>query len=204
MPVFQRERIVRIMLQLEILLVTALLIGIDQLTKWLAVSNLKSADPFVVWDGVLSFSYTENTGAAWNLFAGQKWLLVGLTSIVLVGVLAVLLCGRFQSYKMANVGGILVVSGGLGNLIDRVARGYVVDFIKADFIDFPIFNLADCFVVTGAIMLFIYFVFFYSDKSGVEKKSDADTSTEIITQGKEGLTIGHSASSAENGDRDAH
>lgn len=173
------------MLQLGIILITAGLIGVDQLTKWIAVSNLKSADPVVLLDGVLSFSYTENTGAAWNLFSGQKWLLIGMTSIVLIGVLAVLLCGRFQSYKMANIGGVLVVSGGLGNLIDRLVRGYVVDFIKVDFIDFPIFNLADCFVVIGALMLFVYFVFFYSDHSGTEKQKDEDTPTDIITHGRE-------------------
>ena len=58
-----------------------------------------------------------------------------------------------------------MVSGGIGNLIDRIIRGYVVDFLQTDFMDFPIFNVADCFVVIGAILLFIYFVFFYSDTS---------------------------------------
>lgn len=162
------------MLQLGILLITAALIGIDQLTKWLAVAHLKGSDPVAVIDGIVSFTYTENTGAAWNMFDGQRWILVGLTSLMLLGLLVVLLSGRFRSHKMANVGGVLVVAGGVGNLIDRLWRGYVVDFIKTDFMDFPIFNVADCFVVIGAITLFVYFVFIYSDSS--DKKGETDSS----------------------------
>ena len=84
---------------------------------------------------------------------------------MIVGLLAVLLSGRFRRHRLATFGGILVVAGGIGNLIDRVFRGYVVDFLQTDFMDFPIFNVADCFVVVGAVLLFVYFVFFYSDTS---------------------------------------
>ncbi len=168
------------MLQLGILFITAALIGLDQLTKWLAIAELKSADPVSVIEGILSFTYTENTGAAWNMFDGQRWILVGVTSLMLLGLLVVLLTGRFRLHKMANIGGILVVAGGLGNLIDRVWRGYVVDFIRADFIDFPIFNLADCFVVVGAISLFVYFVFLYSDESETKGKAPSAADEEVV------------------------
>ena len=151
------------MLQLGILLTLALLVGVDQLTKWLAVSQLKGHDPFMVIPHVFSFTYTENTGAAWNLFDGQTWILVGVTSVIMIGVLIVLLSGRFRTYRMANIGGVLVVAGGLGNLIDRVVRGYVVDFIKTEFIDFPIFNFADICVSVSAVLLVVFFIFIYKE-----------------------------------------
>ncbi len=185
-----------LLLQLGILLLTAALIGVDQVTKWLVVSFLKGHDPLVIIPGILSFTYTENTGAAWNLFDGQNWLLIGVTSVVLLGVLAILLCGRFRVYRTANIGGILVIAGGTGNLIDRLTRGFVVDFIKADFISFPIFNIADCCVVIGAILLFVYFVFFYSDHS--EKKKVAEEPRDIITKGKEEISFDHPSADREN------
>ena len=153
------------MMQLGILLIAAGLVGIDQLTKWMAVQYLKGDDPVPFIEGVLSVTYTENRGAAWSMFEGQQWLLIGVTSVMIVGLLAVLLSGRFRRHRLATFGGILVVAGGIGNLIDRVFRGYVVDFLRTDFMDFPIFNVADCFVVVGAVLLFVYFVFFYSDTS---------------------------------------
>ncbi len=153
------------MMQFGILLIVAGLVGIDQLTKWLAVQFLKGDDPLSVIPDIFSFTYTENRGAAWSMFEGQQWLLIGVTSVMIVGLLAVLLSGRFRRHRLATFGGILVVAGGVGNLIDRVFRGYVVDFLQTDFMDFPIFNVADCFVVVGAVLLFVYFVFFYSDTS---------------------------------------
>ncbi len=160
------------MFQLGVLLITTGLVGIDQLTKWLAVVFLSGADPVPVISGIFSFTYTENTGAAWSMFEGQQWLLVGVTSVMMAVLLTILLSGRFRKHSVANVGGILVVAGGLGNLIDRIFRGSVVDFLKADFINFPIFNVADCFVVIGALLLFVYFLFIYSDSSAAETTDD--------------------------------
>ncbi|MBQ3069705.1 MAG: signal peptidase II [Clostridia bacterium] len=171
------------MLQMAILLISAALVGVDQLTKWLAMTFLQTGGPVVIWDGVFSLKYTVNTGAAWNLFDGQWWLLTGLTSVMLAGVLIVLLSGRFRRHRMANIGGVLVFAGGIGNLIDRFVHGYVVDFLKFDFIDFPIFNVADCFIVIGSITLFIYFVFLYSDHS--ESKDDSKQKDEVLTSGND-------------------
>ena len=163
------------MMQLGILLITAGLVGIDQLTKWMAVQFLKGDDPVPFIEGILSFTYTENRGAAWSMFEGQQWLLIGVTSAMIVGLLAVLLSGRFRRHRLAMFGGILVVAGGIGNLIDRIFRGYVVDFLRTDFMDFPIFNVADCFVVVGALLLFVYFVFFYSDTSVKPEGTEVST-----------------------------
>jgi len=165
-------------LQLGICLVSIALIAIDQLTKWLAIVFCKGADPMPVINGIVSFTYTENTGAAWSMFEGQRWLLVGGTGVMLAALFVVLLCGMFKNQKLAIAGGILVFAGGLGNLIDRIFRGYVVDFIRTEFMDFPIFNVADCFVVIGAVWLFIYFVFVYSDPS--DKKKNVEKTEEEL------------------------
>ncbi len=167
------------MFRLYIVLALAVMIGADQLTKWLAVTQLYGEDPVSFIPGILSFSYTENTGAAWSMFAGQRWLLIGITSLMVIAILAVILSGRFRTHIMALVGGTLVVAGGVGNLIDRVSRGYVVDFIKTDFMNFPIFNVADCFVVIGAVLLFIYFVFFYTETP--KKPKVSCTEKEAVT-----------------------
>ena len=158
------------MLQLGICLVSVALVAIDQLTKWLAITLFKGSDPLPVVDGLLSFTYTENTGAAWSMFEGQRWLLVGGTGVMLIALLVVMLSGMFKKQKLAIAGGVLVFAGGLGNLVDRIFRGYVVDFIRTEFVDFPIFNVADCFVVIGAIWLFVYFVFIYSDPTAEKEK----------------------------------
>ncbi len=165
------------MLQLTICVISLVLIGIDQLTKWLAVTYLEGSDPFVLISGILSFSYRENTGAAWSILSGQRWLLIAGTSIMLIALIAVLVSGMFKNHKGAIVGGVAVVSGGIGNLIDRIFRGYVVDFIKTDFINFPVFNVADCLIVCGAVWIFIYFVFIYSDSPADKlKQKKGDTS----------------------------
>ncbi len=186
------------MLQLGILLLSAAIVGADQLVKWLVVTFLKGHDPLIVWDGVLSLTYTENTGAAWNLFAGQKWPLIIITSVILAAVLIVLLSGRFRSDTMVNIGGILVVSGGVGNLIDRMVKGYVVDFIKLEFIPFPVFNLADCCVVVGALMLFVFFVFLYSERSP-KQESETVGEEDIITRGKEEMVFEQPPSKGDSG-----
>lgn len=82
----------------------------------------------------------------------------------MVFMLVLLMSGRFRRYPLMNVSGVLIVAGGVGNLIDRIANGYVVDFLYFRLINFPIFNFADCCVVVGAALLLIFFFFFYEEK----------------------------------------
>ena len=112
------------MMQLGILLITAGLVAVDQLTKWLAVMFLENSDPLTLIPGIFSLTYTENFGAAWSMFEGQQWLLIGVTSVMIVGMLAVLLSGRFRFHRMATVGGILVIAGGkvMGTVDARTAK----------------------------------------------------------------------------------
>ena len=89
-------------------------------------------------------------------------------------ILYMLLSRRFKAYKLVTVSGILIVAGGVGNLIDRIFRGYVVDFISVTWIGFPIFNIADCCVVIGAVLLLIFFFFIYDDKPAAKLPAGPD------------------------------
>ena len=156
------------MFQCMILAVSAVLVGLDQLTKWLAVMYLRNGESITVIPRILDFSYAENTGAAFSILSGERWFLIVITLIVMVALAAFVLFGQFRRYKLFNLSATLILAGGIGNLIDRLVQGYVVDFIKVTFIDFPVFNVADCFVVVGSVLLLIFFCFIYEDKAPTE------------------------------------
>lgn len=136
-----------------ILLITAF----DQFTKFLAVTYLKGSEPFEFIRGVVRFTYSENTGMAFSMFSGARRVFVALTVVVCVGILWYLFSNRCRSLWLYWSLGV-VCAGGLGNLIDRVLYGYVVDFIEPVFINFAIFNIADCAVTLGAVSLIAYLI----------------------------------------------
>ena len=164
------------MVQAWILIIAAVLVGIDQLTKWLVVSHLKEGPPFVLIDGVFELKYSENTGAAFGILTDHRWVFMLVTSVVLVFLIVVLMSGRFRQYKMVNISGTLILAGGVGNMIDRVLNGYVVDFLYFKLINFPIFNFADCCVVVGAVALLVFFFFFYNEEKGTAGETAAGAS----------------------------
>ncbi len=134
------------------------LTALDQWTKRLAVAHLKSA-PRVLIDGVLELTYAENTGAAWSMLSGKQVFLITLTTVMLGTVLVLLLCGKWRNGWLL-AGETLLLAGGVGNLIDRVWNGCVVDFIYVKAIHFPIFNVADCCVCLGAVGILIDLIWF--------------------------------------------
>ncbi len=156
------------MFQCMILAITAVLVGLDQLTKWLAVMYLRNKEAVTVIPRVLELSYEENTGAAFSILSGERWFLIVVTLIIMVALAAFLLFGRFRRYKLFNVSATLILAGGVGNLIDRLVQGYVVDFLQVTFMNFPVFNVADCLVVVGSVLLLIFFCFVYEDKEPSE------------------------------------
>ena len=169
------------MLQIMILVSAAFLVALDQGTKMLAVEHLtKGAIPLI--DGVFELTYVQNTGAAFGLLKNQRWIFMSITAVVMVVLLVVLMSGRFRRYRFANIAGTLILAGGIGNMIDRVAHGYVVDFLYFKLINFPVFNVADCYVVIGAALLLIFFFFFYKEENQPEKAAariDEDPNEEI-------------------------
>lgn len=147
------------------LLIIVALVAADQATKYFAYTSLKINGPIVLIDGVLEFHYLTNPGAAWGIFAGQRTFFVILTLVVLLGILyAYLRTPWTRKYAIMIVAELLFVSGAIGNLIDRFLNGYVHDFIYFSLIDFPIFNVADCYVVIGAIVLAVAVLFVYKDE----------------------------------------
>lgn len=168
------------MLTVIMLIATAILIVADQLTKIWAVLQLHNADRVIsVIDGVFEFHYAENPGVAFSMLEGQRWIFIPVTLIIGGAILGMMLRSPLRRYPLFNITCVLIFSGAIGNLIDRIAYGYVIDFLYFRLIDFPIFNFADCCVVVGAILLFIFFLFVMKEDDdtplrtlffGIEKK----------------------------------
>ena len=146
------------------------IVAADQVTKYLTVANIPLYQDVPFLPGVLNLTYVRNTGAAFSSFEGQQWLfaLIFLVFTVLI----------FWEYYRAPMGFTpferwciaAVYGGGLGNMIDRVRLGFVVDMIETSFMDFPVFNVADCFITCGCILLLIHLIFFNKDFWKDEKK----------------------------------
>lgn len=150
--------------------VTLLLIGLDQWTKYLAVLHLKGQENAVLWKGVFELEYRENTGAAFSILQGKSWFLIGFTALALLLVAVFLCLSKLGRAKWVRAAGVLILAGGIGNLIDRIFRGFVVDFLYFSLIDFPVFNLADCCVCIGAALLIVYTLFFYRETPESKKE----------------------------------
>ena len=128
----------------------------DRLTKAWASARLVD-QPRTLIPSVLGLRYAQNTGAAFSLLSGAPWLICVLTAVLLIAVALYLFFGK-DIPKAARIGLWLVLSGGASNLYDRVAHGYVIDFIEPLFVNFAVFNAADVFVVCGAILAVIGFL----------------------------------------------
>lgn len=140
------------------LLSIAVLTFIDQLIKWFVEARLPQAGEFVAVKGFLSFDYVKNTGAAFGSFSNSTTLLSAITAVVLLAGIVAIIMKKIKGKYLLTVS-VMIIAGGLGNLIDRIVKGYVVDFIEVRFIDFPVFNFADILVTCGAFMLIGYLIY---------------------------------------------
>ncbi len=132
----------------------------DQVTKIIAVTDLKpiGAHPFI--EGLIELRYTTNTGVAFGMLEGQRWIFVPLSFIAIALVIYLLIRYRKVMSPLLSVAVSMIAGGGIGNQIDRIVRGEVVDFLNFEFFDFPIFNVADCFVTVGCVLAAIAVIFF--------------------------------------------
>ena len=158
-----------------IVLLAACVAG-DQLLKGWVVTHLAVGQSAPLLPGVVQLTRLHNTGAAWSSFSGKTGLLAAVT-IVLMLVVAWLLVKRIVRHPLGVTAGVLVLGGGIGNVIDRVCRGYVVDMLDLQFVDYPIFNLADCFVVIGVVLGAAYYLWCY-DKYDKKKEPRDDAASE--------------------------
>ena len=142
-------------------LLGAALLGADQWVKAWTVAHLELWETAPLFPGFLELMRVHNYGAAWSSFSGMRWLLSAVTAAILIAVLVLLLRGVVR-HPAGRVAGALILAGGLGNLIDRVRLGYVVDMFHFVFWpSYPVFNLADICIVAGAILGAIYYLFLY-------------------------------------------
>ncbi len=134
-------------------------IGLDQLTKYLVMSDFYLGETREFINGLIDFTYIHNRGAAWGMLNGKTWILLTFTIAVMIFCVVVIV-KQGSKNKLLLWAMTLVLSGGIGNMIDRVFRdGNVVDFLHFEFWPtFPVFNIADCAIVVGAGMLILYFV----------------------------------------------
>lgn len=132
----------------------------DVLSKAVVLRNLRPVGSIIIIKNILNFTYVENRGIAFGMFSG-KTTMFAVISIVVVIIVLLLLYKMPQSKKsrFLKLGVAFVVSGALGNMADRLIRGYVVDFIDVEFLNFPVFNIADIAVCVGAALILIHFVF---------------------------------------------
>lgn len=150
----------------------AAMIAADQLIKYWAVTALKGQSPLNIIEGFFRLRYVENDGAAFSMLRGKQVFFVVIT-IAAFAVLVYMLKKRYISGKLGYYAVAFITGGALGNFIDRVRLGYVVDMFDWCWINFPVFNFADLCITAGAI-LFIVMSYLDYKKEAAEKKDNAD------------------------------
>ena len=151
------------------------LLGLDQWFKYWITVNLPLGETMPFLPGFLQLRTVHNYGAAWSSFSGMRWLLVAVTCCIVAAV-AVLLARRVVRHPLGVAACTMIISGGIGNIVDRVRLGYVVDMFNLLFMEYPVFNVADIFVVCGAVLGAVYYMWFYEKydkKGGAHGESDA-------------------------------
>lgn len=161
---------------LYILLLLAL-IAADQALKYWVVQHLALGQSAPLLPGIVQLTHYENDGAAWSSFSGKTAILLIVTTVLLAAV-TILLVKKIVRHPLGVAAGLLILGGGIGNYIDRIFRsGLVVDMFDLEFMRYPVFNLADCFVVVGTILGAIYYLWIY-EKTDQRKKNATDAASD--------------------------
>ena len=154
----------------------ALLLAADQYVKFWTVSHLAEGGSAPLIPGFVELLRVHNYGAAWSSFSGQKWLLLGVTGVIVLAVVW-LLVRKVVRHPVGILACCLILSGGIGNILDRLRLGYVVDMLHFQFWpSYPTFNVADMCIVSGAVLGAVYYVYLY-EKHDRRKPNGADDAT---------------------------
>ena len=175
------------------ILIFAIIIGavaLDQLTKWLTVIYLDYRESFPLWKDVLHFTHERNEGAAFSMLSDQRWVFMVFSTVAIIGLLIYLIFFRPKS-KFVQVTLAMIVGGGIGNMIDRIWLGYVIDFIDFTLINFAVFNIADCFITVGAFALMGYLLLDMMREMKQPKKASvtAQNPTSPVETDDDGTTV---------------
>ena len=163
-----------------VVIIAVFILAADQLSKIWVLGTLKQVRDIPVIDGVLHWHYAENTGAAFSMMNSVKWfpiLVAVFAGLIAVGAIVYVFTRKHKMHVLEIISLGLVIGGALGNLVDRIRFGYVIDFIYVKLINFAIFNIADSSLVVGAILLSVY-VLFIHEKYIKKIKDIPDANTE--------------------------
>ena len=162
-------------------ILTAALVVLDQIVKYLvrAVIPLGGNVPFIPY--LLDLTYVQNTGAAFSMLRSHTWLLTLTSTMVVLAMCALIVKGFFKN-RLGLFSAALVLAGGMGNLIDRVVFGFVTDMFQTTFMEFAVFNVADCCITVGVPLLFLY-VLLYMGKDE-KKEGGADDAAQLPPDGQ--------------------
>lgn len=157
------------------IILSLLIVLLDQGTKLLVIQNIAPTDTIPVIPQVFNLVYVKNTGAAFSLLSGKTFFLSLISLAVCVGIVWFLIKNQPKS-RLMLIAASLILGGAIGNMIDRMFRGSVVDFFEVLLIEFPVFNVADVAITVGAVLLMIYVLFFDREKkNGENEESHADS-----------------------------
>lgn len=158
------------------IVLTVLMIALDQAVKYWAFTSLQAQRTIPLVENVFHLTYIENRGAAFSMFAqfDSRWIFVTLAVVISV-VIGVALYKGWMQNALGRWSLVMVAAGAIGNAIDRVIRGFVVDLFDFRLIHFPVFNVADIFICVGAVLFIIYFLFQHKD----EGQADASQSESL-------------------------
>ena len=156
------------------IIAVVILILLDQGTKFWALASLKPIHNMTLVEGFMDLTFVENRGVAFGMFSGQRWFILLLTGIIAVGLIWFYKAmPKKKEYFPLRVSLVMVLSGAIGNIIDRLFRGYVVDFFEFTFFEWPVFNVADIYVVVGVTLLALMILFVVKDEDlDFKKKKD--------------------------------
>ena len=166
MVLFKKKNLIDYIIYSAVIVVGIIL---DQLTKFLAVRFLEPIATFPIIKNVIHLTYVENTGAAFGMLKDHRWVFIVISTITIIAFLAYLYAGHAEN-RLYAVSIAMVISGGIGNMIDRILLGYVVDFIDFRLINFAVFNGADSFVCVGAGLLILALILDMYRESKAAKK----------------------------------
>ena len=145
-------------------LIVVVIAGLDQMVKWILMNQVDLFEKITVIPGIFDITHIRNDGAAYNMFSSMPILLIVMPSVVMLAGLVYIALANKENHLLLMSAISMVIGGGLGNLIDRIKTGYVVDYLDIHII--PIFNLADIFICVGCGLLFIYLIFIDGEKNG--------------------------------------
>ena len=152
------------------LLIAALVVVIDQVIKYFVCLHLKPIGFTTAIPHLLDLVYVENRGVAFGMFTDMRWIFVALTSVLIIGII-VYMFWKKPAGKFFYICAALIVGGGIGNLIDRIFYGYVIDYLSLSFFP-PVCNFADYCITAGTVMLIIYVMFFAESKKADANKPE--------------------------------